>query len=65
MTHEKFICKKVSKVSREEDLDQFRQEITVLKECQNINRVVKLVDVIEDTESVTVILEHFEDLSLR
>ena len=52
-------------MSSEEELDRLRQEITVLQECQKVNRVVKLIDVIEDTESVTVILEYFEDLSLR
>ena len=65
MTHEKFICKKVSKVSHEVVIDQIRQEITVLEACQKIKRVVKLIDVIEDTQSITVILEHFEDMSLR
>ena len=37
----------------------------MLRECQKINRVVKLIDIIEDTNSIVVILEHFEDLSLR
>ena len=46
-------------------IDQIRQEITVLEACQKIKRVVKLIDVIEDTQSITVILEHFEDMSLR
>ena len=52
-------------MSDEVALDQVRQEISVLQECQKMNRVNKLIDVIEETETITVIYELFEDLSLR
>ena len=43
----------------------FRHEIDILKACRSLKSVVKIVDVVEETEQLSIILKYFEEKSLR
>ena len=66
LTKEKLVKKTVSKTpNNKAALDLFRHEIDILKACRSLKSVVKIVDVVEETEQLSIILKYFEEKSLR
>ena len=66
LTREKLVKKTVSKTpNNKAALDLFRHEIDILKACRSLKSVVKIVDVVEETEQLSIILKYFEEKSLR
>ena len=65
LTKEKFVLKTLSKTSSALAVDMMRREIDVLKACREQKYAVKIEDVIEEEQHITVIMQHFEQKSLR
>ena len=65
LTKEKFVSKTIMKNSNQSQINQMRQEIEVLGACRKLKRIVRLIDVVDDQDSITYILKYFEQKSLK
>ena len=66
LTKEKFVRKTILKTSDAAyQIKLVRNEVDFLKACRSQKGVVKLVDVIEDSQYISMIFKYFEQQSLR
>ena len=59
------MSKTIMKNSNQSQINQMRQEIEVLGACRKLKHIVKLIDVVDDQNSITYILKYFEEKSLK